>query len=155
MQESLRRADRSTAVVFVRSSLTLIAILLLTILSASASPPQDRPGVLRPPIESQPISITISINEAVETADRRYPSIARSDMDTKLAGHEITVAKTQYLPRMDMLLQEMRALKTLPPALFCPSFSMSFRCNQARLWAAPVSRASSTPMPVSISPGNW
>ena len=71
MQESLKRADRGTAVVFVRSRLTLIAIFLLTILSVSASRAQDKPGVLRPPIESQPISITISINEAVETANRR------------------------------------------------------------------------------------
>ncbi|HMW91321.1 MAG TPA: TolC family protein [Candidatus Obscuribacter sp.] len=122
MQESLKRADRGTAVVFVRSRLTLIALFLLTILSVSASRAQDKPGVLRPPIESQPISITISINEAVETANRRYPSIARSDMDTKLAGHEITVAKTQYLPRMDMLLQEMRATQNVTAGTILPQF---------------------------------
>lgn len=102
------------------------ALLLLFLLAASRQvQAQDKPdqGVkLRPAIDIKPGELSLTILEAVQSANKRYPSLARASAQTQLAGHEITVAKTQYLPRMDMLLQEGRASQNVTAGTILPQF---------------------------------
>jgi len=101
----------------------LVAFCLQIATTPQSAQAQDGPKPeLRPPLSASVYKLTVTINEAVETAKKRYPSLSRSDSETKLAGHEITVAKTQYLPRMDMLLQEARATQNVNAGTILPQF---------------------------------
>lgn len=80
--------------------------------SADVAPP------LRPPLN--PLSMTLL--QAVETARAKYPSLQRRSYDTLKARAEISVARTEYLPRMDLIVQELRATQNVTAGTILPQF---------------------------------
>src|SRR5712691_2979423 len=62
------------------------------------------------PVFAQPASSgPLSLNDAVQLALKNYPAIKESRARAQAADEGIGVARTAYLPRLDMLLQENRA----------------------------------------------
>lgn len=61
-----------------------------------------------PDIQFQPIRPprAVSIREAVDTALRNYPTIAQKRFALRAAKANVTLAKTQYLPNLNVDLQE-------------------------------------------------
>jgi outer membrane protein len=51
----------------------------------------------------------LSLNDAIERALKNYPSIKESRARAQAAEEDVGVARTAYLPRLDMLWQENRA----------------------------------------------
>lgn len=74
---------------------------------------------LRPSIDIKP---KLTLVEAVQTARRKYPSLQRRGYDTLKAKAEISVARTEYLPRMDMLYQELRTTNNVTAGTILPQF---------------------------------
>src|SRR5437870_7475934 len=56
-----------------------------------------------------PASGPLSLNDAVQLALKNYPAIKESRARTQAADEGIGVARTAFLPRLDMLWQENRA----------------------------------------------
>ena len=77
---------------------------------------------LRPKIELNEPSVRMTLLNAVETANKKYPSIARANQETHKLKGEISVARTQYLPRMDMLFQELRASQNVTAGTILPQY---------------------------------
>ena len=70
----------------------------------------------------------VSLNDAIELALRNYPAIKESRARARAAEAGIGVARTAYLPRLDMVWQENRATTNnvfglLPPQTIVPSIS--------------------------------
>lgn len=74
---------------------------------------------LRPSIDIKP---KLTLVEAVQSARRKYPSLQRRGYDTLKAKAEISVARTEYLPRMDLLYQELRATNNVTAGTILPQF---------------------------------
>src|SRR6266496_3094934 len=68
----------------------------------------------------------ISLNDAIQLALKNYPAIKESRARAQAADEGIGVARTAYLPRLDMLWQENRATRNnvfgllLPQAIIPP-----------------------------------
>ncbi|MBA4077767.1 MAG: hypothetical protein C0508_22250, partial [Cyanobacteria bacterium PR.023] len=77
---------------------------------------------LRPKIELNEPSVRMTLLNAVETANKKYPSIARANQETHKLKGEVSVARTQYLPRMDMLFQELRASQNVTAGTILPQY---------------------------------
>src|SRR5882757_9366092 len=93
---------------------------LLLFLAAYALPAQT----VAPAAGNQPLSLA----DALALAQDKYPAIKASLEQQAAAQHQIGVAKTAYLPRLDVLLQSKRATDnnrtglTLPQSVL-PSIS--------------------------------
>ena len=75
-------------------------------------------------LHAQPLTLT----QAVETAQRNYPSIRVTEEQTQAAAAAISLARTAYLPRIDALAQANRATRNnvfglLLPQSVIPSMS--------------------------------
>lgn len=81
-----------------------------------ASARQDEPS---PPLES---GLRLTMSQAIKTAKKRYPTIPKTASETLRARAEISVARTEYLPRMDMLYQELRASQNVTEGTILPQF---------------------------------
>src|SRR6266542_84467 len=68
-------------------------------------------GLLSPAyaVAQPPASGPLSLNDAVQLALKNYPAIKESRARAQAADEGIGVARTAYLPRLDMLWQENRA----------------------------------------------
>src|SRR5438876_2549345 len=62
----------------------------------------------------------LSLNDAVQLALRNYPRITESRARAQAADEGIGVARTAYLPRLDMLWQENRATRNNVFGLLLP-----------------------------------
>src|SRR5437879_95167 len=63
---------------------------------------------------------SMSLNDAVQLAIKNYPAIRESRARTRAAAEAIGVARTAYLPRLDMLWQENRATQNNVFGLLLP-----------------------------------
>lgn len=75
-------------------------------------------------LHAQPLTLT----QAVDTAQRNYPSIRVAEEQTRAAAAAISLARTAYLPRIDALAQANRATRNnvfgvLLPQSVIPSMS--------------------------------
>jgi hypothetical protein len=91
----------------------------------------------------------------VETANKKYPSIARANQETHKLKGEVSVARTQYLPRMDMLFQELRASQNVTAGTILPQY-LNVIPIQSGVHRPPiqVSIVSLAPTPASTFPGS-
>ena len=87
-------------------------IVLLLFLCAYAVPAQT--------VASAPGNQTLSLAEALTMAQDKYPAIKASLEQQAAAQHQIGVAKTAYLPRLDMLWQTNRATDNNRTGLMLP-----------------------------------
>ena len=92
---------------------------------------------------------TLSLADALAMAQDKYPAIKASLEQQAAAQHQIGVAKTAYLPRLDMLWQTNRATDNNRTGCFCPKASCRPFPGLSRLTplakahgAAPVARSS-------------
>ena len=81
-------------------------------------------GMAQTPASEQPVKLS----EAVELAESNYPSIRTGQAQAGVAASGIDLARTAYLPRLDLLWQENRAsvnnvFGTLLPQGVIPSIS--------------------------------
>ena len=95
---------------------TSIAIVLLSAL------------IPLPAYSMQVAAATLTIQQAVETAARNYPSITVSQEQINASAAAIDVARTAYLPRVDSIVQVNRATRNnvfglLFPQNIIPSIS--------------------------------
>ncbi|HSQ24086.1 MAG TPA: TolC family protein [Pyrinomonadaceae bacterium] len=93
-------------------------LLLFSIVSFS------QPAIAQTPAPQTPIKLA----EAVELAESNYPAIRTAQAQTGAASAGIDLARTAYLPRLDLLWQENRAsvnnvFGTLLPQGIIPSIS--------------------------------
>ena len=65
-------------------------------------------------------SVPVTLNDAVQLALKNYPAIKESRARTQAAEEGIGVARTAYLPRLDMLWQENRATRNNVFGLLLP-----------------------------------
>src|SRR5712692_903370 len=75
-----------------------------------------------------PGSGLLTLNDAIQLALKNYPAIRESRARTQAAEEGVGVARTAYLPRLDMLWQENRATTNNVFGLLFPQptiFSMS------------------------------
>ena len=56
-----------------------------------------------------PESTSLTLNDAVQLARKNYPAIQESRARAQAASEGIGVARTAYLPRLDIIWQENRA----------------------------------------------
>ncbi len=77
---------------------------------------------LRPAMSPAQTTLKLSLSESVDIASKRFPSISRARMETRTASHDISIAKTEYLPRMDLLFQELRATQNVTAGTILPQF---------------------------------
>lgn len=90
---------------------------------ALSDPGAPEPEVkLRSSIDIDTNVATMTINDAVEQAVRRYPTIVRAQAQVVKSGHDISLAKTEYLPRVDMLIQGSRATQNVSAGTILPQF---------------------------------
>lgn len=76
----------------------------------------------------RPSGRTFTIAQAVETALKNYPSIAAHESRQKAISARVTLARTEYLPKFDLFIQELRGstnnvLGILFPPLSIPQVS--------------------------------
>ena len=69
--------------------------------------------------QSAPAS-TLTLNSAVELALRNHPAVRAANADSRAATDSIKVARTAYLPRLDMLWQANRATRNNVFGLLLP-----------------------------------
>jgi outer membrane protein len=96
------------------SSVALLSTILLLVSSFSAS--------------AQQAAATLTIRQAVENAEKNYPSVTVSEEQINAANAGIDLARTAYLPRIDTLVQVNRATRNnifglLLPQSVIPSIS--------------------------------
>ncbi len=84
--------------------------------SAPQVAPQTSPQIATPQKQS------LTLTQVVTIAVKRYPSIQRVGAEMVRSRHEITVAKTQYLPRVDQIYQQMQATQNVIPGTILPQF---------------------------------
>ncbi len=77
---------------------------------------------LRPLLEQTPAKLQLTLTDAVEIAVKKFPSISQAQLETQKTGHGVTLARTEYLPRMDVLLQELRATQNVTNGTILPQF---------------------------------
>lgn len=88
----------------------LISLAILAALCLTGAQPVFAAGRESkiPDLQFQPIRppSAVSIRQAVQVALRNYPSIAQKQFKLRAAKANITLARTQYLPNLNMDLQE-------------------------------------------------
>ncbi|PWU01223.1 MAG: hypothetical protein C5B53_03180 [Candidatus Melainabacteria bacterium] len=91
----------------IRLAIALIFVTLFSLASRQLSLAAGRETAV-PDIQFQPISPTkaVTIREAVAIALRNYPSIAQKQFKLQAAKANIFLAKTQYLPNLNIDFQE-------------------------------------------------
>lgn len=106
---------------FVLACAVFLLLLLSDFQPAFADIDQDR-VTLRPKVELTEPVLRMSLTTAIETANKKYPSISRASSDTKKLKGEVSVARTEYLPRMDMIVQELRATQNVTAGTILPQY---------------------------------
>lgn len=125
LQRSLVRCAQAAVALMISSTVWLLSPLSAIGAEAGSvvAPPSDQQPLLRPGINAAtPPRFELTLTQAVDKAIKMYPSLKRVNWDIHSARHEITLAKTEYLPRMDTLYQEMRATQNVIPGTILPQF---------------------------------
>lgn len=94
--------------IFVRCFIVISLALSCHLLIAKTAALASGREVAEPDIQFQPIRPTraVTIREAVEISLRNYPSINQKVFKLRAAKANVALAKTQYLPNLNMDLQE-------------------------------------------------
>lgn len=102
--ERLKMSSKTSVHKTVRATVLCIALLFIVQCSGYAQEKPDQaqanPGAVLPRPQR------LNISEAIELSRRNYPVIRMASLKAQAAGEGITQAKTAYLPRADLMLDE-------------------------------------------------
>lgn len=146
MQTFLWSLQRPSSIKVIFCLAISIASALLPAFSAEQVPTDIK---LRPAPEMRN-GLKFTLEVAINTALRNYPTVAEREAHAKATAAEITLVKTTYLPRIDLFAQELRgsvnnALGILFPPLSIPQVSgqADGRISFKSYWASNASAFSS------------
>src|SRR5688572_27025464 len=89
---------------------TLLLALLTVCMPPATANEQRALGLdIRPAVPDA----VFNLNQAVNTAVKNFPSIRAASARIDAAQADVTLAKTAYLPRLDLLAQEMRTTRNV------------------------------------------
>lgn len=109
-----------------RALTSTLAILLFCASGAVAAEESTASEILlRPEIKSGP---KFTLEAVINTALKNYPTVSEKESKAKATSAEVTLAKTTYLPKLDLFVQELRGsinnvLGILFPPLSIPQVS--------------------------------
>lgn len=90
---------------FIRRLLIILCCLLCCTPTYAAREGQTDPGATQ---LREPIGTVYSLSATVDTAMRNYPTLRRARARLGQSGAEVSLARTAYLPQLDVLAQEVR-----------------------------------------------